>query len=62
MASMRNLDLIFDTFDDIFEPRIVQQVNDYGVRIAKCEGIHTWHTDHDVRTTGHVEHRRSGSG
>lgn len=48
MASVRNLDLIFDTFDDIFEPRIVQQVNDYDVRIAKCEGMHTWHTHADT--------------
>jgi mannose-6-phosphate isomerase-like protein (cupin superfamily) len=44
MASVRNLDKTFATFDDIYEPRIVQQVNDYGVRIAKCEGMHTWHS------------------
>jgi mannose-6-phosphate isomerase-like protein (cupin superfamily) len=48
MASVRNLDTTFDTFDDIYEPRIVQQVNDYDVRIAKCEGMHTWHSHADT--------------
>jgi mannose-6-phosphate isomerase-like protein (cupin superfamily) len=36
----------FDTFDDLWSPRIVTSVNDYEVRIAKVEGEHLWHT-HD---------------
>jgi mannose-6-phosphate isomerase-like protein (cupin superfamily) len=44
MTAVRNLDQTFASFDDIYEPRIVQQVNDYDVRIAKCEGKHTWHS------------------
>jgi len=48
MTAVRNLDQTFASFDDIYEPRIVQQVNDYDVRIAKCEGSHTWHSHADT--------------
>ncbi|WP_371782001.1 cupin domain-containing protein [Streptosporangium subroseum] len=30
-------------FDDLWSPRIVTQVNDYDVRIAKVAGEHVWH-------------------
>ncbi|MFB9907002.1 cupin domain-containing protein [Allokutzneria oryzae] len=33
-------------FDAIWSPRIVAQVNDYDVRIAKVAGEHVWHS-HD---------------
>jgi len=48
MTVVRNLDQIFASFDDVYEPRIVQQVNDYDVRIAKCDGMHTWHSHADT--------------
>ena len=48
MASVRNLDQIFESFDDIYEPRIVARVNEYDVRVAKCEGDHTWHSHADT--------------
>jgi mannose-6-phosphate isomerase-like protein (cupin superfamily) len=31
-------------FDALWSPRIVTQVNDYDVRIAKVAGEHVWHT------------------
>ncbi|MEF2529452.1 MULTISPECIES: cupin domain-containing protein [Streptomyces] len=34
------------SFDVLWSPRIVTQVNDYDVRIAKVEGEHVWHA-HD---------------
>ena len=39
-----NLAEAFTTFDATWEPRIVATVNDYDVRIARCEGDHTWHS------------------
>jgi mannose-6-phosphate isomerase-like protein (cupin superfamily) len=34
------------SFDEIYSPRIVCQVNDYDVRVAKVQGEHVWHV-HD---------------
>ncbi|GAA4623818.1 cupin domain-containing protein [Actinoallomurus vinaceus] len=34
-------------FDALWSPRIVSQVNDYDVRIAKVAGDHVWHA-HDT--------------
>ena len=51
MSTVRNLGAGFDSFDSFeatWEPRIVQQMNDYDVRIAKCEGLHTWHSHGDT--------------
>lgn len=48
MTTLRNLDDAFDTFDATWEPRIVTTVNDYDVRIARCEGDHTWHSHADT--------------
>ena len=48
MSEPRNLDEVFDSFDDVWAPRIVARVNDYDVRIAKVEGDHTWHTHDDT--------------
>ncbi|MFI7005853.1 cupin domain-containing protein [Streptomyces sp. NPDC050145] len=31
------------TFDALWSPRIVANVNDYDVRLAKAEGEHVWH-------------------
>ena len=39
---------MFSTFEATWEPRIVTTVNDYDVRIARCEGDHTWHSHADT--------------
>jgi mannose-6-phosphate isomerase-like protein (cupin superfamily) len=36
------------TFDDLWAPRIVAQVNDYDVRIAKVAGEFPWHSHDDT--------------
>ncbi|MBK1785305.1 cupin domain-containing protein [Prauserella cavernicola] len=36
------------TFDQRWSPRIVTQVNDYDVRVAKVEGEHVWHAHDDT--------------
>jgi mannose-6-phosphate isomerase-like protein (cupin superfamily) len=48
MTAPRNLDDTFDSFDTLWEPRIVARVNDYDVRVAKVEGDHTWHSHADT--------------
>ena len=48
MDAPRRLDEVFSTFDVTWEPRIVTTVNDYDVRIARCEGDHTWHSHADT--------------
>ncbi|MFI6102177.1 cupin domain-containing protein [Lentzea sp. NPDC051213] len=40
------LDEALNSFDALWSPRIVTQVNDYDVRVAKVEGEHVWHV-HD---------------
>ena len=47
-GTKRSLDEAFDSFDAIYEPRIVATVNDYDVRVAKVEGDHTWHAHADT--------------
>jgi mannose-6-phosphate isomerase-like protein (cupin superfamily) len=46
MNTAVNLQTALSTFDQIWSPRIVSQVNDYDVRIAKVMGEHVWHV-HD---------------
>jgi hypothetical protein len=51
MSTVRNLGAGFDSFDSFeatWEPRIVQQANDYDVRIAKCEGLYSWYSHGDT--------------
>ncbi|MEV4190385.1 cupin domain-containing protein [Streptomyces toxytricini] len=36
------------SFDAVWSPRIVTQVNDYDVRIAKVQGEHVWHVHCDT--------------
>jgi mannose-6-phosphate isomerase-like protein (cupin superfamily) len=48
MSTIRNLEDVFASFDEVWEPRIVTTVNDYDVRVAKCEGLHTWHSHGDT--------------
>ncbi|MGB3734450.1 MAG: hypothetical protein WA964_05805 [Ilumatobacter sp.] len=44
----RNLDVVFDSFDETWSPRIIAEVNDYDVRIAKVQGEHLWHAHADT--------------
>lgn len=46
--SRRNLDDVFASFEQPWEPRIVAQVNDYDVRVAKVDGEHAWHSHGDT--------------
>lgn len=39
-----SLNAVFDTFDAVWEPRIVARVNDYDVKIARGEGRHPRHS------------------
>jgi len=34
---------VLATFDDIYSPRIVGQVNDYDLKVAHTKGEHVWH-------------------
>jgi mannose-6-phosphate isomerase-like protein (cupin superfamily) len=38
-----NLHGVLDSFEERWSPRIVTQVNDYDVRVAKVEGTYVWH-------------------
>jgi mannose-6-phosphate isomerase-like protein (cupin superfamily) len=39
---------VFDSFDELWSPRIATTVNDYDVRVAKIQGEHVWHTHDDT--------------
>ncbi|MFZ0014766.1 MAG: cupin domain-containing protein [Acidimicrobiia bacterium] len=41
-----NLDAEFASFDELWAPRVVGEINDYELKIAKAEGRFVWHT-HD---------------
>jgi len=43
-----NLSEALASFDQVYSPRIVAQVNDYDVRIAHTRGEHVWHVHHDT--------------
>ena len=43
-----NLTEALGSFDDIYSPRIVGQVNDYDVRIAHAQGEHLWHVHEET--------------
>jgi mannose-6-phosphate isomerase-like protein (cupin superfamily) len=47
-AAPKNLDTVFDSFNEMWSPRIVAEVNDYDVRIAKVQGEHLWHAHEDT--------------
>jgi mannose-6-phosphate isomerase-like protein (cupin superfamily) len=42
-----NVHTTLDSFQDVYSPRIVAEVNDYHVRIAHAAGEHVWHV-HDT--------------
>jgi mannose-6-phosphate isomerase-like protein (cupin superfamily) len=43
-----NLDAVLASFDDLWMPRIVTQMNDYDVRVAKVQGEFVWHVHEDT--------------
>ncbi len=43
-----SLSAALNSFDTLWSPRIVTQVNDYDVRVAKVQGEHLWHTHDDT--------------
>ncbi|MEV6218814.1 cupin domain-containing protein [Nocardia sp. NPDC051833] len=43
-----NIDAALATFDTLWSPRILAQVNDWDVRLAKVRGEHLWHAHHDT--------------
>jgi len=43
-----NLPAALASFDAVYSPRIVGQVNDYDVRIAHTLGEHVWHVHEDT--------------
>jgi mannose-6-phosphate isomerase-like protein (cupin superfamily) len=43
-----NLTAALNSFDDIYDPRIVARMNDYDVRIAHAKGEHVWHVHADT--------------
>lgn len=40
-----NLDEAYSSFDELWSPRIIAQVNDYDVKVVHVAGEFTWH-DH----------------
>jgi mannose-6-phosphate isomerase-like protein (cupin superfamily) len=38
-----NLQRTLESFDDLWSPRILAQINDYDVRVAKVRGEYIWH-------------------
>lgn len=47
-SSVRNLDAVLASFDEIWSPRVVAQVNDWGVKLAKLQGNYVWHSHQDT--------------
>ncbi|MGH8826329.1 MAG: cupin domain-containing protein [Jiangellaceae bacterium] len=43
-----SLDAALASFDAIWSPRIVAQINDYDVRVAKVRGDFVWHVHEDT--------------
>ncbi|MGL5912386.1 MAG: cupin domain-containing protein [Phycicoccus sp.] len=43
-----NLDHTLASFDDLWSPRILAQVNDYDLRVAKVRGEYVWHRHPDT--------------
>lgn len=43
-----SLDAALGSFDTIWSPRIVAQINDYDVRVAKVRGDFVWHVHDDT--------------
>ena len=54
--SKKNLDNAFGTFSETWSPRVAGQVNDMHIKLAKFEGVFTWHF-HDREDELFLVHR-----
>lgn len=45
---IRNIDIVLGSFQERWSPRILTQVNDWDVRLAKVEGSYVWHSHPDT--------------
>ena len=43
MSSKINLDAALDSFDELWSPRVLAELNGQLVKVAKCEGEFDWH-------------------
>ena len=43
-----NIDTVLDSFQDLWNPRILTQVNDWDVRLVKVQGAFVWHSHADT--------------
>lgn len=43
-----NIDTVLGSFQELWSPRILTQVNDWDVRLAKVEGSFVWHSHPDT--------------
>jgi mannose-6-phosphate isomerase-like protein (cupin superfamily) len=46
--SIRNIDAVLASFEERWSARILTQVNDWDVRLAKVEGAFVWHSHPDT--------------
>ena len=44
----RNIDIVLGSFQERWSPRILTQVNDWDVRLAKVDGSYVWHSHPDT--------------
>ncbi|SEG44447.1 cupin domain-containing protein [Vibrio hangzhouensis] len=48
MTNAINLKDKFEKFNDFWSPRVISEMNDYQVKLAKFEGEFTWHDHKDT--------------
>lgn len=48
MKEAINLKQKFEKFSDVWSPRVISEMNDYQVKLAKFEGEFTWHDHKDT--------------
>lgn len=48
MNQVINIKDKFEVIDEVWTPKIVAQMNDYHVKLAKFEGTFTWHDHQDT--------------
>lgn len=48
MANAINLKDKFGKFNDFWSPRVISELNDYQIKLAKFEGEFTWHDHKDT--------------
>ena len=46
-----NFDEKLASFDDLWEPRVVAEMNNYQFKVVKIEGDFVWHDHHDTDET-----------